>query len=830
MRQVASHLLRARQHRINRWLICLVAVLLPSAVFAVDLPHSTNRVEVCGSCHLTHAAPGDLLLAQDGDVKLCQSCHIPGGMAATHALVSADQAKPAPGLPPGMTPSGTSHRWDSSASGRVEYVGGAVIPSTGTIQSGGTNSGPYPQTYTLAITTTGQVGVARFNWTNTTPGGGYATNLIGGFGNNLLTGTNVALTNGVKVTFTSGTNKVFQVNDRWRIYVRPALRNPTNAALLANLPGGVMMCSTCHDSHKQVNTPFDPTAPAYTTNGSGAGRHYQAMTNSADQMCLDCHAARSVTNSALGSHPVNVLITTNAYYKNPVSLPLSKPDRRVLCETCHKVHFSPETDGSLARMTNRLAACTDCHTLGDTASPARHLNAATAVLWPGGRTNCSTFPAITDTTLRGACENCHQAHGWPSKTNTSVAFPKLLVDQEENLCFTCHGTNGPAATKVEADFAKTYRHPVNDAQQVPGRVVDCGDCHNPHRALAGSHPYATTATSTRNLASNPLKGVEGVSFSYTGLTNFQTVASNRFTAIAKIPGATYEYQICFKCHTSYSFGTTPPPGVTPTYSTGTATFTFNSATVTGSGTSWNAGMVGAWIVRSSETWKPYKITAVANTISLTISPAYTGTTASGQSYRITLETDVAREFSPMNKSGHPIVTGLDNYPNSTVISGKRGLLAAAMKAPWNVNVGTQTMMCSDCHNTDAATPAAQGPHGSASQFMLRGTNPSNWPAVANTSAGFTSSWCANCHNNSSSIYHGDNHTGYSCYACHIVIPHGGKVSRLLGANGGGLPARYAYNNSTSTMRLTGVTKSTATGYGSGSCGGCSEHSSGSEKW
>ena len=244
-----------------------------------------------------------------------------------------------------------------------------------------------------------------------------------------------------------------------------------------------------------------------------------------------------------------------------------------------------------------------------------------------------------------------------------------------------------------------------------------------------------------------------------------TATSGNYTAIT---AATNEYQICFKCHTAYSWGATPPAGNSPN---GTAT-----------------------------------------------SPVMT---------------DVAQEFSPMNRSGHPIVTGLDNYPNSTAVGGKKGLLAAAMKAPWNVNVGQQTMMCSDCHDsttTNYVASAAQGPHGSATQFMLRGPNGANWP----TGTSFATSWCANCHNDTvTGGWDGGTHAAHhasGCYTCHIVIPHGGKVSRLLGANGGGLPARYSYNNSTANTRMTGITKSTASGYSQSTCGGCGEHNGGNEKW
>jgi len=282
----------------------------------------------------------------------------------------------------------------------------------------------------------------------------------------------------------------------------------------------------------------------------------------------------------------------------------------------------------------------------------------------------------------------------------------------------------------------------------------------------------TSTTTAANGQASTILTLGSTAGTYTVTATAGTLSGSpvTFTAIANASDysvaavATYEYQICFKCHSGYAWlPGSPPNGLSPN---GTA-----------------------------------------------LTP---------------VETDQAQEFSPMNMSGHPIVTGLDNYPNSITVGGKKGLLAAAMKAPWNVNVGQQTMSCTDCHNTDAATPAAQGPHGSAAQFILRGPNGNNWPNVQNSA--FSTSWCANCHNNSSTTYHGGDHNGNRCYECHIVIPHGGKISRLLGANGGGLPARYAYNNTTSTMRMTGVTKSTATGYSESTCGGCGEHSGGTEKW
>lgn len=808
------------------WWRCTLLLWLGLAgvMFAIDPPHDSDT-PFCGDCHAVHHASGVTLTSVAGNANLCLSCHVAGGKASRQAFLNSDQAQPAPGLPASLPAGGTSHRWDSSAAGRVVFLGGN---STGTIQPSGTYTGAYAKTFTLTIAASGDVGTATFNWTATVPGGGT--------GSNLLTGTNVLLDQGVFLAFADGTNTSFVAGDQWRLLVRPNLRSPTNSSLVSRLMNGTIMCSTCHNEHSEAREPFDSRAFPYTTNLAGVfigtNRHFLRIDSQTDQLCAECHFAYFRTNASSGSHPVDVYIPTNSLYSQPVQLPLDKIQGQMRCSSCHDMHYAAATDGSLLRMvlTNQVKLCVDCHLLAGTNTPAAHFNRTNGALWPGGQYG-SLFPQITNSAMRGACDNCHQVHGWPNATNNTIRYEKLLVDREENLCFTCHDANGPATKNVRTDFTKAFRHPIGDADALrrPGRSVECQDCHNPHQALAGAHSYATTATLTRNRISNPLRGVEGVAVNLSSLTNFQTIPTNRYTLIPKTTGATYEYQICFKCHSGYSFGALPPVGLTPVYSTGTATFTSGSATVTGSGTAWNSGMVGLWIYRTNNPGTVHRITAVASATSLTITPPYTNATAATQFYAMSGETDVAQEFSSMNKSGHPIMTGLDNYPNSVVVSGKRGLLAAALKAPWNVNVGQQTMMCSDCHNTDAALPAAQGPHGSAVRFQLRGTNPNNWPDVANTSAGFTSSWCANCHNNSSSVYHGGEHTGYRCYVCHIVIPHGGKMSRLIGDRDR-MPARYAFNNTLTTMQMRTFTKTTATGYGTGNCGAACHHSSGTEHW
>jgi hypothetical protein len=200
--------------------------------------------------------------------------------------------------------------------------------------------------------------------------------------------------------------------------------------------------------------------------------------------------------------------------------------------------------------------------------------------------------------------------------------------------------------------------------------------------------------------------------------------------------------------------------------------------------------------------------------------------------------DIADEFSPNNASGHPVITGLANYTGSAA---PRPLDVAQMKAPWNAagnsatgtGVGYQTMACTDCHSGDAASPAVQGPHGSATNFMLRGTN-KTWPNLQLNQTNYNASFCANCHTWTTaaptSHPHGrSNHSSAFCYNCHVVVPHGGKMGRLIADwDSPTMPSRYAYQGLKSNLRVSGYQKPAAGGtYSTSNCAagnGCGSHS------
>lgn len=433
----------------------------------------------------------------------------------------------------------------------------------------------------------------------------------------------------------------------------------------------------------------------------------------------------------------------------------------------------------------------------------------------------------------GNCGHCHDQHA-SRDSATHTAYNVLRGLEEENLCFDCH--DGTPADDINAQFLKTYRHPVPDAAydnlhtvsklemdtasqgsafRSPYRHAECSDCHNPHEAKKGNHVAYSGGTvssiSKSNAISNALTGVWGVELSS------EPVSFSPATNFTEMTAATKEYQICFKCHTYYALN--DADGIT----------SFNGP--------------------------------------------------SGQTI-----TDQGMEFSKNNRSVHPVRFGL------TAQTGSNALDATQTDDRWT-SVGTQTMYCGDCHGADnELSGGAIGPHGSTAKYMLKGLRKTTavwWPANSNgklwslndiaQSEGRSGSaptinstadvqaklFCLNCHNsfggtlanpfntstNSTNWvnrahqehdnrnyrpFGADNHNVY-CVACHSAVPHGNQRSSLIVYDGrnakyGSDSAPYVYKVGANNYgAISGFKKTTHTTYGKSYCwstvSGCSgDHS------
>ncbi|NTW98739.1 MAG: cytochrome C, partial [Geobacteraceae bacterium] len=215
-------------------------------------------------------------------------------------------------------------------------------------------------------------------------------------------------------------------------------------------------------------------------------------------------------------HPISFAFTTDLAQQNgQLNLPDSLPPKVRLeeggmlqCTACHNPHTNPY--GKFLVVDNASSAvCKACHNVTG---------------W--GASIHATAPSTG-----AGCTLCHASH------NAGGRARLLKFAAEEANCYQCHSASG-GAKDIQAPASKFYNHPmgsttgIHDPTENPltaQKHVECDDCHNPHQA------QATSATAPAIPGS--LVGVKGVSS--TG---------------AVLPStASYEYEVCFRCHAGNSF-------------------------------------------------------------------------------------------------------------------------------------------------------------------------------------------------------------------------------------------------------------------------------------
>ncbi|MCK8114672.1 cytochrome c3 family protein [Anaerosoma tenue] len=434
---------------------------------------------------------------------------------------------------------------------------------------------------------------------------------------------------------------------------------------------------------------------------------------------------------------------------------------------------------------------------------------------------------------------------------------------EEDMCFRCHSNstdkigasnydyygsqamgaanraiadqmdpaNSPFGHKPADYYMKHLISSVDETQDYisANKHVECADCHNHHIVGKARHVYGTT-----NLVSDALKGVRGVGFGVDAAavsTTLGTLLTQNYPATIDYAHdggagvelvyrqmAAYEYEVCFKCHSSAN---TDLAG-------------------------WGGDMV--WDSWTGSSWT-------------------VGTNAAVDNW-----TNVAQDFNVGNNSRHPVFATLDGYyyeseadyeydlangfstDSKVRIPGYLDKLSDPATYQTSTLIADQvaygwdpgdTMMCSDCHGDSTApyamvespagsgnwvtNPAAvtvpQGPHGATVRFSLRGPHTS-WPewgpgtgalegtlitisSMQNFSGTSGGVFCTNCHPadkvRDNIVHRKGAHSNYPCIRCHILVPHGGKVSRLIG-DAQTMPSRLAYQGNLSNMWVSGFNK------------------------
>ena len=341
-------------------------------------------------------------------------------------------------------------------------------------------------------------------------------------------------------------------------------------------------------------------------------------------------------------------------------------------------------------------------------------------------------PHVSYDTSTSSCAACHRTHTAQGTVLRTAAL-------EENVCFACHtaaGASNPfAGTNIQPAFVNNtntatrfFKHDVTATSGVhqalessldqfgaAKRHVECEDCHEPHKATRGS--------ASAPFLQQVMNGTSGVDASWTGAGlpagyTFMTQAER-------------EYQVCFKCHSSFTY----LPSYLPD--------------------GWNGADY------------------VANGLPKLTSP---------NSNQILDSRDMAREFNPNNASFHPVTAqGVNqNIPAGSWAAGS-GMSSASM------------IYCSSCHNNPDSATQGLGPHGSLNLHILKGG--ANYTSIDARQTPNSKEVCFQCHNYSTYAGSGsgadtnfrigtDNlhskhvaEKGASCYACHNS--HGSEQLYLI---------------------------------------------------
>lgn len=283
----------------------------------------------------------------------------------------------------------------------------------------------------------------------------------------------------------------------------------------------------------------------------------------------------------------------------------------------------------------------------------------------GNYTGSLTYDDLTDS----SCYSCHDAHDTtrllkPAGEGTSAEY-ETCTSCHQNEDDSYHGVNNP-----EYDASDTTRtiydtHLDNDAtNNIEGYIIDkssdraCSDCHNPHNADNtisdewaqsghGGYILDSIVSGRADVTVKPWmeynwKGADRQAcqrcHTATGFSNYAdspATYNQQNNTFAVATGKEMLY--CWACHTN-SVGELRSPGsyVSPRYVAGTATVTNGSATVTGTGTTWNSSNtpVGSLLQISGDSTINI-VKTIVSTTQITLNAVYAGASAAGANYYVT---------------------------------------------------------------------------------------------------------------------------------------------------------------------------------------------------
>jgi hypothetical protein len=577
-----------------------------------------------------------------------------------------------------------------------------------------------------------------------------------------------------------------------------------------------LSCVSCHIDHGQYEALPGGIGKAYSLRSS-AREAFPTPVNTDDGLCLSCHdysISERIYRAPEGQKPNAMTATAlmrveeHLWYGDPGATPPVPPSP-------HNYTVPGDfNDGSTF-----YANCAKCHgTLGGTLSSGKfavHFSPEQRLI------NALGDATVYEVNEEEMCFRCHsfRADGLPGDIKPIdgrdwYGSPDATMSNASQAIYSqMDPDNNQFGHKPHEYKGLHLISSVDETQQYisDNKHVECADCHNHHVVGKVRHVYGTD-----NRVSDAIQGVRGVGFNDGALA---TLAQDNWAVANPITYgtgandeleykqfATYEYEICFKCHSSANTKLDL----------------------------WGGKMV----------WTDWS------------NPSSPGT---GTNNAVNNWTNVAQDLNVGNNSRHPVFATLGGYyyPSvsaetmvqipgyaDTVARGTSSLDAYQVSNGWGPG---DTMMCSDCHGDSSApfamvedppgsgtwvpNPAAvnvpQGPHGASVRYSLRGPG-TDWPVRTDLAtprlitlndlgnAAYASNiFCCNCHpaeKATDNRAHSASRTGHgprACVNCHVLVPHGSKMSRLIGDRET-MPARLAYQGNLSNMMMSSYQKGAST--------------------
>ena len=624
-------------------------------------------------------------------------------------------------------------------------------------------------------------------------------------------------------------------------------------------------CSKCHsDSMAETKQSGTKTFGLHLSKTRDLFTPFGAATPSdarEDRLCYGCH---SQTTDNVGAGQSAKPVNGKDWYGSRTMRPSAEDtfksfssSTRVFRHNVGKyngLHNANENQTYLGQ--NKHVECADCHnshgaTFGTRSSSfaaiprgqralslANVMKGATGVV-PTYGSSSAGLPGVTGTTLYFK----NTSPGTPTIRKNTDTPMTVTQFQSQNMSATTGSTAAtqvitiPTATVASTNFMGTaFVSPPMTAGTLPAQTVTlnmyatASSSSSPNRARLKAYLYLWDGTTATQL------GAVQTSSGYIATTKANMPLTWNISSTT-VPGNS---QVV--CEVYVITGTSATTAaMTATLSYGNATDISNLAFTTGP----------VWNTASGYTSQP--ATQEFNVCIKCHSKANSGwfknmTSAGQMGGKSKTWTDLSMEFNPNNKSFHPVVSALNG-----VGSGSSTLTSTYLNNGWKPG---DMMTCTDCHATDST--ASKGPHGSSVKWMLAGVNKA-WPYTSAASNGATSGtyfamsnkttglgtnnglFCMNCHTvTSTNGFHVavngfSTHQGFAmnCVSCHIRVPHGGKISRLLNTVTN-VPARYMGNgNGANAAGSASITKFSKVGAaapgGNFTCSG-GTHSGGTESW